>query len=268
MAIHPLHSLTSVKALICWQNLSVSRSLILSALVGAGICLPVALAQPRQSQSQDAQSSQSGSQDSSVADAARRSREKKKDPSGTSKSHRVITDDDLDRQNFKPGQEGLNVGAWPKLETEPPSAKAVAAAEAADNATEQDLLKEAKQQDSEIAGLKLQIAQAERDLDLVRRELALDQDSYFANPDYVHDVGGKAKLDSEKQQINDKQQDIERLKTRLAAVEELKSRRKSARTQEAPAPTSPTENAPTAQNPGQPDKPAQTENPPGPPPQL
>jgi hypothetical protein len=72
--------------------------------------------------------------------------------------------------------------------------------------------------------LKLQVADSEKDLDLVRRQSALDQDSYFANSDYVHDRAGKAKLDREKQEISNKQQDIERLKARLAAVEESKGR--------------------------------------------
>src|SRR6267154_324727 len=173
----------------------------IAALLAVGVSLPIAaLAQP-----QDAQSQQSGSQDSSVAEAARRSREKKKNPPNPAKSAKVITDDDLDKRNFPPGNEGLNVGSAPKLETQPPSAQAVAA--------------------------------AEKDLDLAKRQLALDQDSYFSNPDYSHDVAGKAKLQDEKQQIDSKQQDIERLKTKLAAMEELKGHRKPTRTQAAPPQT-------------------------------
>lgn len=231
------------------------RSRIICALLGASICmLTAALAR-----SQEWQSPQSTSQDSSVADAARRSRDKKKNPSASSKPSKVITDDDLDRVHFQPGPDVLNVGASAKSETEQASRQGVAAAEAADNASEQDLLKQAKEQEAEIAGLKVQIAEAEKDLDLVRRQLALDQDTYLANPDYAHDVAGKAKLDGEKQQINDKQQDIERLKTRLAALEELKSHRKPLRTQAAPPPT---EKAPQTGNP------PQSENPPSAPPQL
>ena len=206
------------------------------ALLGVAIFLPIsALAQ-----SQDGQSQQSASQDSSVADAARRTREKKK----SSSSSKVITDDDLDRRNFQPGQEGLNVGAKPKLETEPPSAQAVAAAEASDKAAEQVDPKDAAEQDAKIDKLKLQVKQAETDLDLARRELSLDQDSYFANANYSQDTAGKAKLENEKQQINDKEQELERLKARLAALEELKSHRKPARTQAAPQPQ--TENPPSA----------------------
>jgi hypothetical protein len=201
----------------------------LSALLAVGIWLPITAV----AQSQDAQSQQSGSQDSSVADAARRSREKKKNPA---KSAKVITDDDLDKRNFPPGNEGLNVGSAPKLETEPPSAQAVAAAEAADSSTEQGA-KDAAAQDAQLARLKEQVADAEKDLDLDKRGLALDQDSFQSNPDYAHDLAGKAKLQDEKQQIADKQQEVERLKAKLAGLEELKSHRKGSRTQTAPTQT-------------------------------
>jgi hypothetical protein len=250
MAIHkmPIHKM---RIFSCSRIFSASRLQVVSALLGASICLPVtALAQ-----SQDAQSPQ----DSSVADAARRSREKKKNPSTSSKFSKVITDDDLAQRNYQPGPDVLNVGASASSDTVPPKPPTVAPAEAADNASEEDLLKEAKEQDAEIATLKLKISNAEKDLNLDQRQLALDQDSYFANPDYSHDVAGKAKLDSEKQQINDKQQDIERLKTRLAAVEELKSRRKPAQTRSAPPPAQPT---PPATQPAPPPQTEQPENPP------
>jgi hypothetical protein len=206
---------------------------VITALLGACICWPaVTLAQ-----SQDAQAQQSTSSDASVADAARRARDQKKN---AAKSSKVITDDDLDRHVFKPGQAGFNVMAPPEMETQPPSAEAVAAAEAADK----DADKEAAAQDSDIAKLKAQIAQGEKDLDVLRRQLALDQDSYLSNPDYAHDTPGKSKLDSEKQQITDRQESVERLKTHLAALEELKSHRKPARKKTPPAPQ--TENAPSA----------------------
>ena len=235
---------------------TLNRSRMICALLGASLCLPmVALAQ-----SQDTQSPQSTPQDSSVADAARQSREKKKNPSTSSKSRKVITDDDLDRGNFQPGQEGLNVGGSPKLETGPPNAQAVAAAEAADSAADKDALREATEQDAEIARLKVQVTEAERDLDLARRQLTLDQDTYLANPDYAHDTAGKAKLDAEKQHIDDKQQEIERLKTRLAALEELKGHRRPARAHVAPP--SKTEKPAEAEKPADTEKPAQTEKPP------
>lgn len=192
------------------------------ALLSAGLWLPAI------AQAQDA-----SSQDISVAEAARRSREKKKKDADAAKATRVITDDNLDRRNFTPGQEGVDVGATPKLETGPSSAAAVAEQEADDKAAEQ----EAADQDAEIGKLKLKLVDAQKDLDLAQRQFALDQDSYLSNPAYKNDRAGKAKLDDEKQQISDKQQDVERLKTRLAALEELKSKRKPARKKAAPAQT-------------------------------
>jgi len=209
-------------------------------LLAVAVSLPIAAL----AQSPDAQSQQSGSQDSSVAEAARRAREKKKNPPNPAKSTKVITDDDLDKRNFPPGNEGLNVGSAPKLETQPPSAQAVAAAEAADASTEQQDVKDAAEQDRRMARLKEQIADAEKDLDLAKRQLALDQDSYFSNPDYSHDTAGKSKLEDEKQQIDSKQQEIERLKTKLAALEELKGHRKPTRTQAAPPQTEKPTSAP------------------------
>src|SRR5258708_3414150 len=208
---------------------------IIATLLGAVISLPAAAL----AQAQDAQSQE----DSPVADAGRRTRDKKKSPSNPPRSAKVITDDDLDRRNFSPGQEGLNVGSPPKLETEPPSPQAVAAAEASDKA-EQGWVKEAGEKDAEIARLKERTKDAEKDLELAWRQAALDQDSFLSQPDYAHDAAGKAKLESEKQQINDKQQEVERLKTRLAALEELKSHRKPSRTRAAAPPK--TENPPSA----------------------
>jgi hypothetical protein len=202
----------------------------LSALLAVGISLPITAV----AQSQDAQSQQSGSQDSSVADAARRSREKKKN---AAKSPKVITDEELDRRNFPAGNEGLNVGSDPRLETEPPSQQAVAAAEAADSNSEQQDAREAAAQDAKIARLKEQVGDAEKDFDLAKRQYALDQDSYLSNPDYSHDDAGKTRLQDEKQQIADKQQEVERLKAKLAALEELKSHRKGSRAQATPSQT-------------------------------
>jgi hypothetical protein len=204
---------------------------VIAALLGTGVTLPIATL----AQSQDAQAQQSAPSDASVADAARRARDQKKN---AAKSSKVITDDELDRHEFKPGKAGFNVMAPPQLETEPPSAEAVAAAQA----TGEDAEKEAAAQDADIASLKLKITQAEKDLDVSRRQLALDQDSYLSKADYAHDTVGQSNLDSERQQINDKQAQIERLKTRLAALEELKSHRKTTRKKATPAPQN--ENSP------------------------
>jgi len=213
------------------------------SLLPTVLLLGAAVSWPAIARSQDS-SQPSSSQDSSVANAARRSREKKKATSNAnaSKTTKVITDEDLDKKNFQPGQEGLNVGASPMAETEAPGAKAVAAAEAADDAAQKDEAKDAAEQGAKIAKLKLEISEAENGLDFAQRQLALDQDAYFSKTDYARDTAGKAKLDAEKQDISDRQQQVEKLKARLAA-EESKSQGKGNGAQPAPPQT---ENAPAA----------------------
>ena len=149
------------------------------------------------------------SQDSqSVAEAARRAREQKKPPS---KPAKVITEDDV-----KPAvQSGTAAPAASTAAStdnaavpSAPSATASAAPDAKD------------QKDSkEVTALKAQLKQAQGELDLLQREQALDQDSFYSNSDYAHDTAGKAKLDAEKQQVSDKQQEVENLKARLAAMQ-------------------------------------------------
>jgi hypothetical protein len=183
-------------------------------------------------------------QDQSVADAARRSREQQKN---AARQSRVISNDDLDMEYFKPGQEGLNLDAPPRLKTEALSASSVAADEAADQAVtsankesrpkDKDS-EEAAAEDTEIAKLKEQITAAEEDLNWQQRELALDQDTVYSNPNYMDYETGKAKLDSEQQRINEGQQDIEGLKAHLAVLQDRQgSRKQAAQPESAPPPT-------------------------------
>jgi hypothetical protein len=198
-----------------------------TALLAAMTVCPAAL--PNR-QSLDQQSSDAQSQ--SIAEAARKSRQAAKN---SSKPSKVITDDDLDKENIKPGAQGLNVGAPAELETQPPSPDAVAEAAATPSTPPDPATAPAASDDPEIARLKDTIADAEKDADLARRDLALQQDTFYSNPDYVHDTGGKAKLAGLQQQINDKQQEIERLKARLAKLEEAqKKKRASAKPAAAP----------------------------------
>jgi hypothetical protein len=181
-------------------------------------------------QSQDQQSSDAQSQ--SIAEAARKSRQSAKNATKPSK---VITDDDLDKENIKPGAQGLTVDAPAKLETEPPSPEAVADAAATPSVPPDPATLAAPSDDPEITRLKDSIAGAEKDADLARRDLALQQDTVYSNPDYQHDVAGKAKLAALQQQINDKQQEVDRMKTRLAALEEAQKKKRAKRAV-APAP--------------------------------
>lgn len=155
------------------------------------------------------------SQDSqSVAEAARRTREKKKDQT---KATKVITDETLD---VKKGDIQSAVAEEPKMaeaseeKAQPSSSPAnVGAASSAAKGDKAEKLKK------DLAAAKEQLKDALSDLDLLQRENRLDQDTYYSQPNYGADTAGKQKLDGEKQQISDKQQEIERLKAKIADLQ-------------------------------------------------
>ena len=168
-------------------------------------------------------------QGQSIADAARQSREQKKN---AAKQARVISNEDLDLEYFKRGQEGYYFGPPARLTGEEANANAVAANEVANlgaapadkEARPKDrTAEEAASEDAEIAKLKEKIKETEEKLKWQEREFALDQDTVYSNPNYTDLQTGKAKLVSEQQAINGRQQEIEGLKASLA---ELEKRRK------------------------------------------
>lgn len=152
----------------------------------------------------------------SVADAARRARAQKKN---SEKPAKVITDDTLD---VKKGDvqsataEQLRIPGTPQAPAQPASNAPSAADQNEKKASDDE--KRAK----EIAALKEQIKQAQSDLDLAKRDLALQQDTYYSNADYARDTPGKAKLDDLTQLVSDKQQELERMKARLANLQAAK----------------------------------------------
>src|SRR5690348_11465488 len=161
------------------------------------------------------------SQTQSVAEAARRSRAQKK---ASSKPEQVITNDTL-KPAF-PAATSNSPASPPSTEAAPDASKSQApdnaSAPASGNAPvpkSADVEEKAKAT-AELADLKQQLADAQKDVDLLRREFALAQDSIYSNPNYTDDATGKAKLDALNQQITDKQQSIDALKTRIAALQD------------------------------------------------
>jgi hypothetical protein len=224
---------------------SVPTRMVLAILL-AQVC---SLAEAR-AQAQDGVAQNSAGQSTpaaSVADAAKQAREQKKNATSAAK---VITDDDLDPKGVKPGSEGLTVPAPPQLETQPPSAGAVASAETADDKSQksptEDPLK--KSDPAKVAALKEELARAEEDLKLVQRESQLEQDTVFSNPDYQHDTAGKAKLAELQQAIGDKQGLVEELKARLTALQESLGQQPA----EPPTAEAPPAEAPPAETPAAP----------------
>ena len=178
---------------------------VFAALVTAAL-LPAAA----WSQSQDSQS---------VAEAARRTREQKKAKAAAAK---VITDETLD---VKKGDVQSAVAEVPKIPGAPDSsaqsARGAANGPAANAGNSSPAAKSEKDEKlrKELAAMQEQLKTALTDLDLLRRENRLDQDTFYSKPDYGSDAPGKQKLEDEKQHIADKQQEVENLKAKIADLE-------------------------------------------------
>lgn len=169
-------------------------------VVVAAMFLPIGLAQ-----SQDSES---------VAEAARKAREKKKD---ATKPAKVITDETLD---VKKGDVQSAVAEEPKIagapDSKPQAGPGAPNANPANAAAKDEKREKLKK---ELTDLKEQVKQSLMDLDLLQRENRLDQDAYYSQPNYGSDTAGKQKLDDEKQQISGKQEEVTRLKAKLADLQ-------------------------------------------------
>jgi hypothetical protein len=144
----------------------------------------------------------------SVVEAARRAREQKQ---AAVKPAKVVTDDSV--KHVTPTRSGPARRAPAAASPASDATGAPAAAGSAATPGPRD-----EKPSKEVAALKDQIKQAQGDLDLLRREQAFEQDTYYSNPDYTHDTAAKSKLDGMKQQIGDKQQELDRLKARLGEL--------------------------------------------------
>jgi hypothetical protein len=145
----------------------------------------------------------------SVAEAARRAREKKEK---TTKPAPVVTDDTLHPSTNAPA-------------TATPESTTPAESSASEPVTTPDS-KEAKaaaadkekKKKEEIETLKQRITEQKETVRLAAREIALQQDTYYSNPDYAHDKAGKDKLDAMKSDLQQKQDVLADLRGKLSAL--------------------------------------------------
>jgi hypothetical protein len=167
-------------------------------------------------------SAQSQSDNSSVADAARRAREQKKN---APKPARTLTNDDLPaappagRSAAAPAG-GTESAAPDQANTESEAgapAKAPGAGETAAPAA--GAQKKKAEIEAALKRAKAELAQAQSELDVLQRKSALDSDSFYSQTDYSHDSDGKARLDADAQQVNDKKSQVDELKSKVAALQ-------------------------------------------------
>lgn len=144
----------------------------------------------------------------SVADAARRSREQKKD---TSKPSQVITNDTL------PPNPAADSSA-PAAPAAPDSAAQAKNASASSDKKEAGDSSEDAEKKEKIKALKQEIADKQQSINLLQREIALAQDSFFSNPDHGHDKAGKEKLDSMQSDVKQQQAELAEIQAKLAEL--------------------------------------------------
>ncbi|HUL15240.1 MAG TPA: hypothetical protein VLV88_04530 [Terriglobales bacterium] len=181
----------------------------------------------------EAQSQNNSTQ--SVVEAAKRDRERKKNEKTPEK---VITTDDLmpvASTDSSTQIAGPSSSAGTSSSDATQNATAQSSGESSGSAAAPDNQVAQEQQAAKLKDLKDQLANAKSDLDLVQRQIALQQDTYYSNPDYAHDTAGKAQLDQMQQQASDKKAALERLKSELAELQEKMGTQSSAATSSAAA---------------------------------
>jgi hypothetical protein len=177
----------------------------------------------------------------SVAEAARKAKEQKK---AAPKQSHVITEDTLSLRPASadtgaappPGTVINTTPVMPSTETpaSPKDASAETKKSAESSAPTPADAKKAEEQAAEIAKAKEMLAQLQSELDLLKRQLALNSETYYSNPDYAHDTNGKSKLDDLQKAIGDKQISVQELKQQLEEL--LQKAGISPDANEAPAP--------------------------------
>ena len=176
------------------------------------LALPVGMASAQQQQPPPQQAD-------SIAEAARRSREQKKEQPKPAKVW------DNDTMPTKPG--GVNVvgPSSPSSDASgnPPAANAQAAAsapEASAAKSGEKSGKDIKALQASLAAAKDQLQAVKTELDILRRKFNLDSQMYYGKPNYVADTEGAAKLADEKSQVAAKQQEVDTAQKKVSQLEE------------------------------------------------
>jgi len=149
----------------------------------------------------------------SIADAARVNREQKKVPA---KPETVITNDTL---NPAPAAGAPTVSS---------QTRGSAAAQASGNQTDsgssnastksQLSPEDTARLKEEVAAIKVQLKDKQGEVELLKRLLSLDRDAVLSKPDSARDSAGKAKLESEQEELTLKEEEFAKLKAQLETI--------------------------------------------------
>lgn len=148
----------------------------------------------------------------SVAEAARIARQLRKQQAAP---HILWTNDNIPKE---PGT--ISIVGQPAAERAPsPSSDVSSPATAAPVAGAADAARKSAGLQGELQQARDQLASLRTDLNLLVRELSLDQKQFYGNPDYSRDSEGKARLDGEAARITLKSDEVKVAEARVAALE-------------------------------------------------
>ncbi len=152
----------------------------------------------------------------SIADAARRNRQEKKAPA---KPGTVITNDTLSPTVSAPAS--TTSAPAQSVQSPNPSGSSMPGTESAAPEMEPKSTltpEETERLKTEISNMKQEVKEKQNEVDLLRRLLDLDREALYSKPDYSHDTDGKAKLDSEQEELKQKEEEFSKLKAKLLSI--------------------------------------------------
>ena len=156
----------------------------------------------------------------SVAEAARRSRDAKK---SAAKPVKTLTNDNLPAAPATAAApaEGTTSAAAADASAAPAST-ALPKEAPSDAASKAEQEKQAKAKiKAELERVKKDLAVAEHELDVLERKVVLDSDAFYSKANYAADTAGKAVLDADAEQVNEKKISVEELRARIAELQAM-----------------------------------------------
>jgi hypothetical protein len=153
--------------------------------------------------------------ENSIAAAARRARENKKEHAKPTKV--------WDNDNIPTSAASLSVvGNAPPADNsanQPANVPPGSAAPGAANSASADASKKSAVE-ADLAAAKERLQTLQNDLDIAQRKSTLDSQMYYSKPDYAADKVGAATLEDEQSQLEAKRQEVADAKKRVADLEE------------------------------------------------
>jgi hypothetical protein len=140
---------------------------------------------------------------------------------GLSPQQSVIFGNSLDLRSYQAGYSGIYIGSAPLQESQPPAPARVDLAAINDQiATLKNSLQLACDP-PEVATLQSKLNAVNTTLDWSQRELALDQDSFYSDPDYARDTAGQTYLNAQQAYIDALASEEDLLTQQLAALQTI-----------------------------------------------